>query len=268
MISSADQHSAQSQRSATTIIVIPTYNEADNIAVVTSRLRDAAPLVDILIVDDNSPDGTGEIAEQLASVDSAISVMHRASKEGLGAAYIAGFREALRRNYEFIGEMDADGSHQPEQLHRLLGAIGDADLVIGARYVPGGSVINWSRHRKWLSVGGNRYIRLLLGTSLTDATSGYRLFRSHALESIDLNTVHSRGYVFQADMAFRCLQLGLRVVEVPIDFVERERGVSKMTPDVALDSLRRITRWGLRERRKQMLARLVQKRDPGTRAPG
>jgi len=250
-----------------TVFVVPTYNERENLAWIINKIRTAVPEIDILIVDDNSPDGTGEIADQLAAQDDSIRVLHRHTKEGLGAAYIAGFREALGSGYEFIGEMDADGSHQPAQLRRLFEAITDADLVIGARYVPGGSVINWSRHRKWLSVGGNTYIRLLLGTNLTDATSGFRLFRATALEAIHLETVQSKGYVFQADMAFRCIQMGLRVVEVPIDFLERERGESKMTPNVAIDSLRRITRWGLRERRAQARTWLAQKRAPGTKQP-
>lgn len=249
------------------VVVVPTYNERENLAWIIAKIRAAAPAIDILIVDDNSPDGTGEIADELAARDDCVRVLHRHTKEGLGAAYIAGFREAMGLGYELIGEMDADGSHQPEQLHRLFEAIEGADLVIGARYVPGGSVINWSRHRKWLSVGGNTYIRLLLGTKLTDATSGFRLFRASALEAIHLETVQSKGYVFQADMAFRCIQLGLRVVEVPIDFLERERGESKMTPDVAIDSLRRITRWGLRERRTQARNWLAQKRASGTKQP-
>ena len=234
------------------IMVIPTYNERENLRQIVERVRSCQPNVDVLIVDDNSPDGTGEIATTLALNDQAVKVLHRETKEGLGEAYIAGFREALRLGYDVVGEMDADGSHQPEQLQRLLDAVEHADLVIGARYVRGGSVINWPWHRRLLSKGGNRYIRMLLGTPLSDATAGFRLIRKEALEVIDLDSIHSRGYVFQVDLAYRCLQEGLRVVEVPIDFVERERGHSKMTPDIALDSLRRITKWGLRQRMHQL----------------
>ncbi|MFN8107054.1 MAG: polyprenol monophosphomannose synthase [Nocardioidaceae bacterium] len=248
MTSPASRAQGESHPPNGVIMVIPTYNERENLRQIVDRVRSCQPSVDVLIVDDNSPDGTGEIATVLSRSDPAIKVLHRESKEGLGAAYIAGFREALRLGYEVIGEMDADGSHQPEQLHRLLDAIENADLVIGARYVPGGSVMNWPWHRRALSKGGNRYIRMLLGTPLTDATAGFRLIRKEALAAIDLDSIHSRGYVFQVDFAYRCLQEGLRVVEVPIDFVERERGHSKMTPDVALDSLRRITNWGLRQR--------------------
>ena len=208
------------------IMVIPTYNERENLRQIVERVRSCQPNVDVLIVDDNSPDGTGEIATTLALNDQAVKVLHRETKEGLGAAYIAGFREALRLGYDVVGEMDADGSHQPEQLQRLLDAVEHADLVIGARYVRGGSVINWPWHRRLLSKGGNRYIRMLLGTPLSDATAGFRLIRKEALEVIDLDSIHSRGYVFQVDLAYRCLQEGLRVVEVPIDFVERERGHS------------------------------------------
>lgn len=248
-----------------TIIVIPTYNELENLSRIVDRIRVALPDVDILVVDDNSPDGTGKLADELAQEHSCVSVLHRDAKAGLGAAYIAGFTEVLNRGYKFIGEMDADGSHQPEEFHRLQSALKDADLVIGARYIPGGSVVNWPWHRKALSVGGNQYIRLLLGTSISDATSGFRLFRAEALEAIHLDSVQSRGYVFQADMAFRCLQQGLRVVEVPITFVERERGESKMTTDVALDSLRRITKWGIRERRGQLAEWFNRRKNPGTK---
>ena len=178
------------------------------------------------------------------------------TKEGLGKAYLAGFRWALARDYDVIGEIDADGSHQPEQLPRLLAALEDADLVIGSRWVPGGSVTNWAFTRELLSRGGNLYTRLLLGIHVRDATAGYRLFRRTTLEKIDLDDVSSYGYVFQADLAFRTLRAGLRVVEVPIEFVERVRGDSKMTRDVATESLRRITRWGLSERRRQLRERL------------
>lgn len=234
------------------VMVVPTYNEADNLAWIVGRLRAAVPDVDVLVVDDGSPDGTGEIADGLAAVDAQVQVVHRTRKAGLGAAYLHGFAVALERGYDVVGEMDADGSHQPEQLPRLLDALaGGADLVIGSRWVPGGSVVNWPLHRKALSVGGNLYARLALGIPVRDVTAGFRLFRRATLEAIDLAAVESSGYCFQTDLAWRTAQAGLRIVEVPIEFVERVRGESKMDRAVATESLRRITRWGLAERRRQ-----------------
>ena len=232
-------------------MVVPTYDEADNLAWLVGRILASVPHADVLVVDDSSPDGTGAIADRMAAQDPRIQVLHRPTKEGLGKAYLAGFRWALAQDYDLIGEIDADGSHQPEQLPRLLAAIEDADLVIGSRWVPGGSVTNWAFTRELLSRGGNLYTRLLLGIHVRDATAGYRLFRRTTLEKIDLDDVSSYGYVFQADLAFRTLRAGLRVVEVPIEFVERVRGESKMSPSVAAESLRRITAWGLRERAQQ-----------------
>ncbi|MDN5895795.1 MAG: polyprenol monophosphomannose synthase [Nocardioides sp.] len=229
-------------------MVIPTYDESLNLEWIVGRLRTAQPGVDVMIVDDNSPDGTGDIADRLAAEDDQVTVLHRSKKAGLGAAYIHGFRVALDMGYDVIGEMDADGSHQPEQLHRLLDALADADLVIGSRYVPGGSVVNWPKSRLLLSRGGNLYVRMLLGVKIKDATAGYRTFRRQALEAIDIDSVESTGYVFQTDMAWRTLQAGLRIREVPIEFIERERGDSKMTGKVAAESLKRVTSWGLRER--------------------
>jgi dolichol-phosphate mannosyltransferase len=234
------------------VMVIPTYDEADNIAWLVGRLRAAQPQVDVLVVDDNSPDGTGPLADALAAEDGAVHVLHREGKGGLGAAYLAGFRWALDAGYDVIGEMDADGSHQPEQLGVLLDALTDADLVIGSRWVRGGSVVNWPRRREALSRGGNLYVRLLLGVDVRDATAGFRVFRRTALEKIDLSSVRSTGYVFQTDLVTRCLRAGLRVREVPIEFVERVRGESKMSGAVATESLKRITQWGLRERRDQL----------------
>jgi dolichol-phosphate mannosyltransferase len=233
------------------VIVMPTYNEVDNLAWIVGRIRAAVPDVDVLVVDDGSPDGTGELADELAAADPQVSVLHRTQKAGLGAAYLHGFAVALERGYDVVGEMDADGSHQPEQLPRLLDALAGADLVIGSRWVPGGSVVNWPLTRKALSVGGNLYARVALGIPVRDVTAGYRLFRRRTLETIDLDHVESSGYCFQADLAWRTVQAGLRVVEVPIEFVERERGESKMDRAVATESLRRITRWGLTERRRQ-----------------
>jgi dolichol-phosphate mannosyltransferase len=208
--------------------------------------------VDVLVVDDGSPDGTGDLADQMAAVDPQVTVLHRAGKAGLGAAYLEGFSVALARGYDVVGEMDADGSHQPEQLPRLLGALEHADLVIGSRWVRGGSVVNWPLSRRVLSVGGNVYARLLLGIPVRDVTAGYRLFRRTTLETIDLGSVQSAGYIFQTDLAFRTVRAGLRVVEVPIQFVERVRGESKMSRDVAFESLWWITCWGLLERARQL----------------
>jgi dolichol-phosphate mannosyltransferase len=234
------------------VVVIPTYNEAGNLAWIVRRVRAAQPDVDVLVVDDASPDGTGAIADELAAADSAVRVLHRTAKDGLGAAYLHGFRVALEAGYDVIGEMDADGSHQPEQLDRLLAALSDADLVIGSRWVPGGSVVNWPLNRELLSRGGNLYVRMLLGISVRDATAGFRLFRRATLEKIDLESVESTGYVFQTDMVARTLAAGLVVKEVPIEFVERVRGDSKMSGAVATESLKRITAWGLRQRRDQV----------------
>lgn len=234
------------------VVVIPTYNEASNLAWIVGRLRAAQPEVDVLVVDDGSPDGTGAIADELAAADPQVQVLHRTAKAGLGAAYLHGFQVALAAGYDVIGEMDADGSHQPEQLDRLLTALQSADLVIGSRWIPGGSVVNWPRRRELLSRGGNLYVRMLLGIQVKDATAGYRLFRRTTLEKIDLATVESTGYVFQTDMVARALAAGLTVREVPIEFVERVRGDSKMSGAVAAESLKRITAWGLRERWAQL----------------
>ena len=230
------------------VMVMPTYNEADNLVAVVGRLRRAQPEVDVLVVDDASPDGTGALADDLAAADPQVRVLHRRAKEGLGAAYLAGFAQALAAGYDVVGEMDADGSHQPAQLQRLLAALPEADVVIGSRWVPGGSVRNWAPHRVLLSRGGNLYVRVLLGIDVRDATAGYRLYRRAALEKIDLGSVASTGYVFQADLAYRAVRAGLRVREVPIEFVDRAYGRSKMTAAVAAESLRRITAWGLAER--------------------
>jgi dolichol-phosphate mannosyltransferase len=234
------------------VMVVPTYNERDNLEWIVGRVRRSVPTADVLVVDDGSPDGTGELADRMAAEDPQVSVVHRAAKAGLGAAYLEGFAVALARGYDVIGEMDADGSHQPEQLGDLLAALPHADLVIGSRWVAGGSVVNWPLSRKVLSVGGNLYARILLGIPVRDVTAGYRLFRRTTLETIDLESVESAGYIFQTELAFRTLRADLRVVEVPIRFVERVRGESKMNRAVAVESLRRITLWGLRERLRQV----------------
>ncbi|WP_346043547.1 polyprenol monophosphomannose synthase [Actinomadura chokoriensis] len=230
------------------LVIIPTYNERDNIERITARVRKAVPSVDVLVVDDASPDGTGDLADAMAEKDDQLKVLHREGKDGLGPAYIAGFRWAAEHGYDVMVEMDADGSHQPEELPRLLAALEDADLVIGARWVPGGKVRNWPKRREALSRGANTYARLMLGIPLHDATAGYRAFRAATLAKIGLEEVDSRGYCFQIDLALRALRQGLRVVEVPITFVEREHGTSKMSRDVMAEAALRITQWGMADR--------------------
>ncbi|WP_433284202.1 polyprenol monophosphomannose synthase [Pseudonocardia sp. CA-142604] len=226
------------------LVVIPTYEERDNLEPVLSRLHAAVPTADVLIVDDASPDGTGELADALAAADPRISVLHRAGKAGLGAAYLAGFAAALRGEYQFVVEMDADGSHPPEDLPALLAALDDADVVIGSRYVPGGVVRNWPMHREMISRGGNLYSRIALGVPIKDITAGYRAFRRQVLEELDLDEVSSQGYCFQIDMAWRAVQAGFRVREVPITFTERERGRSKMSGAIVAEAFWRVMCWG------------------------
>lgn len=229
---------------------MPTYNERDNIESTVGRVREAVPTADVLVVDDNSPDGTGDIADKLAAEDPHVHVLHRAGKTGLGAAYIAGFRWALERGYGTVVEMDADGSHRPEELPRLLGALASADAVLGSRYVPGGTVVNWPKPREILSRGGNIYVRLLLGLNLKDATGGYRAYRAAALERIGLDRVESQGYCFQVDLARRAVGAGLTVVEVPITFVERVHGSSKMSRAIVAEAFWRVAVWGLTGQRR------------------
>ena len=230
----------------TTVVCIPTYNERENLPRILTRLFDANPGVQALVIDDGSPDGTGAIADELAATDPRISVLHRTEKAGLGAAYRAGFGHALANGADVIVEMDADGSHAPEQLPSLLAALPNADLVLGSRWVRGGAVENWPLHRKLLSRGGNLYARLLLRVPIHDITGGYRVFRASTLRTIGYEQVASQGYVFQVDMAYRTLQAGLRVVEVPITFVERVYGDSKMSQRIVREAMLQVTRWGLR----------------------
>jgi dolichol-phosphate mannosyltransferase len=227
------------------VVIMPTYNERANVESTAGRVRRAVPDADLLVVDDNSPDGTGDLADKLAAEDPHIHVLHREGKAGLGAAYIAGFRWALEQGYGVMVEMDADGSHLPEELPRLLGALAGADLVLGSRYVPGGTVVNWPKSRELLSRGGNTYARLMLGISLKDSTGGYRAYRASTLRKIGLDEVESQGYCFQVDLAMRAVQAGLRVTEVPITFVERVHGTSKMSRAVVAEALWRVTVWGL-----------------------
>jgi dolichol-phosphate mannosyltransferase len=230
------------------LVIIPTFQERENLSPIVARVRASVPAAHVLVADDNSPDGTGKVADELASDDDQVHVLHRSAKEGLGAAYVAGFEWALDEGYDVIVEMDADGSHQPEQLPRLLDALETADVVLGSRWVAGGEVSNWPKSREFLSRGGNMYTRVALGLPLRDATGGYRAYRAKVLRAFDLTTVRSQGYCFQVDLAWRSWRRGYRVVEVPITFVERVLGTSKMSRKIVFEALWRVTLWGLRDR--------------------
>jgi dolichol-phosphate mannosyltransferase len=242
------------------LVIVPTYNESENIERIVERVRAAVPEAHLLIADDASPDGTGKIADLLAEHDDRVHVLHRPGKAGLGAAYTAGFDWGLARDYDVLVEMDADGSHAPEQLPRLLAALDDADVVLGSRWVPGGAVVNWPRRREVLSRGGNLYTRIALGIDLRDATGGYRAYKRAVLESIDYGAVSSQGYCFQVDLALRVLRAGFRIVEVPITFAERERGESKMSGAIVREAFQRVTQWGVAHRAAQVRSALHRER--------
>jgi dolichol-phosphate mannosyltransferase len=234
---------------------MPTFNERQNLEPVAGRLRAALPGADLLVVDDNSPDGTGDIADKLAAADPHVHVMHQAEKAGLGQAYMAGFGWALERDYDVIVEMDADGSHQPEHLPALVGALAHADLAIGSRWMPGGKVVNWPRSREVLSRGANVYTRLMLGLDVRDATAGFRAYRASTLRAISLDEVQSTGYCFQIDLTLRVAEAGLKIVEVPITFVEREHGASKMSNSIIMEAFWRVAQWGTARRLRQLRSR-------------
>ena len=238
------------------LVVIPTYNELENLPIIVAGVRAAAPEVQILIADDNSPDGTGEVADGLAAQDNAVQVLHRATKSGLGAAYLEAFQWAKTNEFDVVVEMDADGSHSPADLVKILAALTNSDVVLGSRWVKGGQVVNWPRSRELLSRGGNLYTRLWLGIPLKDATGGFRAYRMTALAKIDVSKVESQGYCFQVDMAWRVVRSGLRVIEVPITFVEREFGESKMSQAIVKEALWRVTQWGLAQRGADLRALL------------
>jgi dolichol-phosphate mannosyltransferase len=243
-----------------TLVIIPTYNESENVELILDRVRTSVPDADVLVVDDGSPDGTGKLAEARAEADGQVHVLHRPGKAGLGAAYIAGFDWGLAAGYDVLVEMDADGSHAPEQLPRLLRALDGADVVLGSRWVPGGAVVNWPSTRKAISRAGNLYTRLALGIRLRDATGGYRAYRRSVLERIDYRDAQSQGYCFQVDLAWRAVQAGVRVVEVPITFVERERGESKMSGSIVREAFVRVSEWGVRHRGGQVRAAVARRR--------
>lgn len=227
-----------------TLVVMPTYEEAASLPGTLDRLRAAVPDVDVLVVDDASPDGTGRLADERALHDPAVHVLHRSGKDGLGAAYRAGFAWGLDRGYDVLVEMDADGSHLPEELPDLLAAVDRADLVIGSRWVAGGSVVNWPWYRRLISRGGTLYARLALGLPVEDATAGFRAFRADTLRTVDVARVAAQGYCFQIDMTRQVHAAGLRVVEVPVTFVERALGRSKMSSAIVREALWRVTVWG------------------------
>ncbi|MDZ5078463.1 polyprenol monophosphomannose synthase [Nesterenkonia sp. HG001] len=237
------------------LTIIPTYNEIEALPITVQRLRAAVPESDVLVVDDNSPDGTGQLAERMGHEDPQIHVLHRRAKNGLGGAYIAGFRWGLDRGYDVLVELDADGSHQPEQLPDLIAKIDEADLVIGSRWVAGGAVVNWPLHREVISRAGSLYSRTLLGLPVRDITAGFRVFRRSTLEDIDLNSIESVGYGFQVDMTFRVARQRKTIVEVPITFVERTLGASKMSSDIVVEAMLNVTRWGLGARAEALSGR-------------
>jgi dolichol-phosphate mannosyltransferase len=228
-----------------TLVIVPTYNERDNLPAIISAIHEHLPQADVLVVDDASPDGTGKIADELKSRDKRLDVIHRAGKQGLGTAYVAGFKHALARGYDYIFEMDCDFSHDPKYLPELYAAAdGGADLALGSRYVDGGGTVNWGPARKLISKGGSLYARTILGVPIHDLTGGFKCFRRRVLEAIDLDAVAAQGYGFQIEMTYRALKLGFRVVEVPIVFVDRRVGQSKMSKRIFVEALTLV--WKLR----------------------
>lgn len=236
-----------------TLVVIPTYNERLALPVTLSGLFENQPEVDVLVVDDGSPDGTGDWVDEQARVDPRLHVLHRSEKSGLGMAYIAGFEWALERDYDIICEFDADGSHRPLDLGQLLAVAqaGSADLVIGSRWVRGGAIVDWPRSRFFLSRGANIYVNAVMGLGVKDATAGFRAYSRRVLQSLDLSGVQSQGYCFQIDMTYRTVEAGFRVAEVPIVFVERELGESKMSGSIISEAFAKVAGWGLTRRRRQ-----------------
>jgi dolichol-phosphate mannosyltransferase len=246
------------------LVIIPTYNEIENLEQIVSRLLTAVPAAHALIVDDGSPDGTGELAEKLVARDRRVHVLHRGGKAGLGPAYVAGFHWARDHGYDVLVEMDADGSHAPEQLPDLLAALdAGADLVLGSRYVRGGRVTDWPAHRLLLSRAGNAYTRWALRLPLRDATGGYRAVRGSLVDRLPFDDVASQGYCFQVDWAWRAWRSGARVVEVPIAFSERAFGRSKMSGSIVGEALVRVTVWGLRDRLADRLPGRIRRPVPG-----
>lgn len=230
------------------LVIIPTFNERENVPLITARLRAAVPDAHVLVADDNSPDGTGQIADELAAKDDHIHVLHRKGKEGLGAAYIAGFGWGLDQGYGVLVEHDADGSHQPEQLPALLEALENSDMVKGSRYVKGGSTVNWPKYRELISRTGGLWTWICLGINIKDPTGGFNAFRADTLRAIDYASIDSAGYCFQIDLTWRTISRGMKVVEVPIEFKEREFGTSKMNKSIILEAFMQVATWGIEHR--------------------
>jgi dolichol-phosphate mannosyltransferase len=220
------------------VVCLPTYNERENLEPMLRALGNKG--VEVLVIDDNSPDGTGELADRLAEELDYVSVIHRERKEGLGPAYLAGFRRALAHGAELVLEMDCDFSHEPEDVPRLIAAAAGADVVLGSRYVDGGAIRNWGALRRFVSAGGSLYARILLGTSVRDLTGGFKCYRRQVLETIGLDSIHSKGYAFQIETTYRALRAGFRVVEIPITFVDREAGGSKMSKAIVAEAVWKV----------------------------
>lgn len=238
-----------------TYVVIPTYNEIENIEDIVTAVLSAAPGINVIVVDDGSPDGTGEVADRLASADTRVEVIHRTGKLGLGTAYICGFKHALAKGADYVCEMDADFSHDPSYIPLLLGAVeGGADVVIGSRYVPGGGTPDWELSRRIISRGGSLYARIILGMNVNDLTGGFKCFRRRVLEAIDLDSVHSSGYSFQIEMNYKCASKGFRLVEVPIVFPDRRVGKSKMSKRIVTEAMVVVPRLRLERLREQYAA--------------
>ncbi|MBF4584244.1 polyprenol monophosphomannose synthase [Curtobacterium sp. VKM Ac-2865] len=236
------------------LVIVPTYDEAENVHEIVGRVLDVVPAAHVLVVDDGSPDGTGDIVAAMAAEDDRVHLLRRAGKLGLGTAYVAGFRWGLERQFDLLIEMDADGSHPADRLPAMIEAVAGADpaadvlLAIGSRWVPGGSVVDWPKHRELLSRGGNAYARVMLGLDVHDITAGFRVYRAEAIARMDLDSVDSKGYCFQVDMTLRVHDLGGTIVEVPIQFRDRVRGVSKMSQAIVVEAMLRTTQWGLQRR--------------------
>lgn len=229
-----------------TLVLVPTYNEIESLQNIVGRLRQAVPDAHLLVIDDASPDGTGDLADRLAAEDPHVSVLHRAGKEGLGRAYLAGFAVAMEHGYTFVVEIDADGSHDPAELPAMLAVARDGnDLVIGSRWVPGGAVRNWPWMRQAISRAGNWYSRVMLRSRIRDITAGYRVYRTSALRDLDFDGISSQGYCFQVELAWRLERTGHRIAEHPITFVERATGRSKMHTGIVVEALLRVTAWGI-----------------------
>ncbi len=226
------------------VVCLPTYNEKETLEAIVTAILGAAPEVDVLVIDDSSPDGTGQLADGYAARDPRVKVLHRAGKEGLGKAYLAGFAWALERGYALVLEMDADFSHDPRYLPAMLATAQEADVVLGSRYVPGGGTVNWGAGRKLLSRGGSFYARTILGVGVRDLTGGFKCFRREVLEAIELETVECSGYAFQIELTFRALRRGFRVAELPIVFEDRRVGQSKMSRRIVLEALKKV--WAIR----------------------